>query len=526
MKIVHHDPNYRRTWMFPRNLRKISPWKLAQIVALLNVQINSSIWTGNQSIQDKFIKTLEGAGLKRTGVQYDPHSGGARTYLSQLVCIGLVFKRARGEVYLSIAGEDMAKGAPPLPILQELLFRHQYPSVYSSNSNVKIHPSIKVKPFLFLLELIRKAGHLTNEELVIPVIYGHNKFCIDVCLEKIQNIRCGATLESVIDSSDDLYTPRTLNRVCNDAIADVKHIANTCKNYLEAGCLIDVEIANGRQYIRVAEEYSAQITKAIEEQDEYISGWNFEESFQRKLGCWNKLKDTRLLSNSQISSAGNSIITANFITFAGKKPMFSNNDEFVEKMVKGFGFNRDEVEKIVNPLLPEVRNFFDANYIDMANSRGRKAIDFEKATGDIFKDRFNFNVEHTGQKTRPDEVGGYSDLFLVALDEYHCAIIDTKSSASYALNAPDYRAMAYDYIPSYCELSSGGKNKKLEFCAYVAGGFSNSIDAKLINLKRETRIPVSAITADDLLRVCKTGLKQVDIRQLLSIGRKLDINDY
>jgi hypothetical protein len=98
----------------------------------LKGQVEHSKWASNQRLQNQFIKALEIAGLKSSGVLYDPKSGGARTYIAQLRSLGLVFKREQ-KLYLTIAGEDMANGKPPLPILQEMLFRNQFPSVYSRN---------------------------------------------------------------------------------------------------------------------------------------------------------------------------------------------------------------------------------------------------------------------------------------------------------------------------------------------------------------------------------------------------------
>jgi len=523
--LVPHNPDFRRTWMFPRNIRHIAPWKIAQIVTLLWEQAKSTAWSGNQTIQGQFTKALELAGLKRVGVQYDPHSGGARTYLAQLECLGLVFKRGRREVYLTLAGEGMAGGSPPLPILQELLFRHQYPSVYSQNKNVKIHPSVKVKPFLFVLELMKLAGYLTNEELVVPIVYGHSRQCLDLCLGKIEKLRRGQPLESVIDYPDDLYTPRTRGRSESDAIADVRNIANTCKNYLDGGCLIDVESEDGRHKARIANEYSKLIFKAINRSEDFISGWESEESFQRKLGCWGRSKDTRLISEMVNAKPSNSIIAARFFSLAGTAPILSFPDEFTYEMVSGFGFAVDEIKEVINPLLGKALDYFESTYMDMAKSGGVKSVEFEKATGRLFTDRLKFSVQHTGQKKRLGQVGGYADLFLIALDDSHCAIIDTKSTSSYSLNAQDYRAMAYDYIPSYMELSPD-KNRVLEFCSYVAGGYAGNINSKLKALREKTGVPVSAISALNMLNICKADLTQDTIREVFSEGRKLDCRDF
>ena len=238
MSIVPHDPAYRRIWMFPRNIRYIAPWKLSQILILLSEQVTHSSWSGNQLIQDQFTKALELSGLKRSGSKYDPHGGGARTYLAQLMSLGFVFLRPGGHVYTTLAGDDMINGNPPLPILQEMLFRHQYPSIYSQNRNVRIHPSIKIKPFLFVLNILKTVGFLTEEELVIPILYGHNENCFSYCVDKIDLLRNGAGLESVIDDLNDLYTPKTKKRPFQSAIKDVKDIVEIILHFMDLQPLV------------------------------------------------------------------------------------------------------------------------------------------------------------------------------------------------------------------------------------------------------------------------------------------------
>ncbi len=513
--------------MFPRNIRHIAPWKLAQIIALLSEQLYLDSWSGNQAVQDQFTKALELSGIKRPGDQYDPHSGGARTYLAQLECLGLFFRRGIGSAHLTVAGEDMANGMPPLPILQELLFRHQYPSVYSQNQNVKIHPLIKVQPFLFVLELIDRFGYLKYDELVVPVLYGHNSSCLEICMNKIEKLRCGAPLESVVNSLEDIYTPRTTGRSFAKALADVRDIANTCKNYLQAACLIDVETFEGKSQIKISADYSESVQNAIKnKKDNFIKGWDSGESFQRKLGCWDRSKDTRDLSVREHVSPASAIIAAQFYRHAGVAPVTAYPVAFVQEMTSGYGFSQTVVEKAVEPLLSKALTYFESTYLDLAKSGGNKAIEFEKATGRLFSEKLKFSVQHTGQKKRIGHVGGYADLFLIAVDDSHCAIIDTKSTAAYNFNASDYRAMANDYIPGFIELSPDGKQRKLEFCAYIAGGFKGGMDSKLINIREKTGVPVSAISASNFLTICKNDFPQEKVRSWFRTGKELLSNSF
>ena len=55
-------------------------------------------------------------------------------------------------------------------------------------------------------------------------------------------------LDLVDDKTNDLYLPRS--KVSDiDKIDNIKDIANTCKNYLQACCLISVEIEENKERI-------------------------------------------------------------------------------------------------------------------------------------------------------------------------------------------------------------------------------------------------------------------------------------
>ena len=91
-----------------------------------------------------------------------------------------------------------------------------------------------------------------------------------------------------------------------------------------------------------------------------------------------------------------------------------------------------------------------------------------------------------------------SDVFVVALDNKHCGIIDAKASPGYSLPASDYNTMVNNYIKNYSELC-GNRELTLEFVLYVAGGFRGNIQQKLDGIKTDTNTPSLGITARNLL---------------------------
>ena len=511
MPLIAYDSNFRGTWMFPRNIRRIHPWKIAQICSLLRQELQGNIWSGNQSMQNAFCKALEAAKLKRAGVQYDPKSGGPRTYLAQLKCLGLVFERNDGTVWFTKAGDDLAEGKPPLPILQRLLLRHQYPSVYSQLRNIKINPEIKVKPFLFVLKLLTddRITSLNNEELMIPVVYGHNEDCYELCADKILSLRKSKNLQCIAEPRA-LYTPRTAKRGVIESLKDIKNIANTCKNYLQGACFIVTERINGKETIRINKDILPLMSAEIRRSRIFIPVTAGEESFQRAYGCLDRVKDTRSLTKESISleqPSGKHIIMALFYQYCGEKVVLDYPEEFVGQMKNEFGFEEAFVRKTIEPLVSKTLSFYESTFIELSKGGIATALRFEKAVGELFEKRLFFKVKHTGQLRRPSGVGGYSDHFIKSADNKGCALVEVKSTPSYNLSADDYYAMVSNYIPNYKELCNG-ENSLLEFCLYVAGGFQeNSVKTKLKEIHSATHISASGITAFELLRVAQRGFK-------------------
>lgn len=83
-------PVYRQLWMFPRNIRLIEPWKLVQISKILTLSDGDIT---DQSVQDGLYARLHDLGVKIAANEYGvSNSGGMRTYLAQLACLGFFWK--------------------------------------------------------------------------------------------------------------------------------------------------------------------------------------------------------------------------------------------------------------------------------------------------------------------------------------------------------------------------------------------------------------------------------------------------
>ena len=531
--LAKHLDGYRRIWMFPRNIRSISPWKIAQMLSLFKRLTDYQEWSGNQDLQNNFCKALEAAGLKEEGTQYDPRSGGPRTYLAQFKCLGLVFERDDGRIFLTKAGEDIATGKAPLPIMQSLLLRHQYPSAYSNLQNLKINPTLRVKPFLFVLELIQdeRIQHLTNEEMMVPVVYGHNHGCLELCIEKVLRLRRGDDFLAVIDNREqDLYLPRSSRGDIAKTIQNIRDIGNTCKNYLQSCCLVFSEQVDGRQRVSISPDMTGIITAAITESDDFLSYKDNEESFQRAYGAWDRVKDTRRIGAADDSSTikpEDSIILSQFYKYCGQNIVATIPDDFIRQLREGFGFSKQKVYDVISPHMDKTLDFFESTFLELSKGGTAAATSFEKVVCTLLEQKLHFKAEHTGQKRRAG-IGGYADIFVVALDDAHCGIIDTKASASYSLPASDYHAMVNNYMPNYVELTDG-QPLRLEFASYVAGGFTTNISDRLASISREGTVPCSAVSARELLHFAKSNPqreKQAAIRSVFRTGRLADYGAF
>ncbi len=414
---------------------------------------------------------------------------------------------------------------------QHLLMNHQYPSAYSSFPNVKINPRLKIKPFLFVLDLIRcpDIGNLSNSELCVPIVYGHNYDCLDLCREKILRMReHGLDFIDVVDNPDvDLYLPRSSGDL-NLTLANIGDIANTCKNYMKACCLIYEDNSSGEQRIYFSDDIIEIYERAAQEREKYYP-FVGEEPFQRTYGAWNKRKDTRSLVDVSVLDAVGAkegVVLSQFYKLCGNQLIDELPDEFVGAMTAGYGFSKDEIVEIISPHMGNSIDFFEATFLDSSRGGVSTALTFEKALTDLMHKKFGFFAKHTGQLRRAAGVGGYSDVFLVADSFNKCAILDAKASPSYVLSSDDYSKLVSNYIPNYSELldtfdETRGKNIELEFCSYVAGGFRGDISYKLQQAHSATDVPCSAIKARDLLRLAKDGVSQSALRGRLSDVRLL-----
>ena len=507
-QLARHNPKYRRLWMFPRNVRRIEPWRVAQQLSYLMPFLGGE-W--NQRPQNEFRKKLVSIGVVRDFGPYDPHSGGPRTLEAQLRYLGLIYKTPDLKVQFTIAGEDVSQSKSPLSVLQHQLLRMQYPSPYGNGNNVKINPELQVKPLLFVLNLLRRPEikSLTEEELVIPVVYGHNHGCEDFCAEKILQLRNGKRLQDLIDSpKEDLHTPRTAKCSIASRFTDIITIANTCKNYLES-CLLIVkdETRSGVSAYCFNPEFETVYQDAVSSIDEFIPNPENEESYQRSFGAWNCKKDLRrMIETAGKSDTKSMLIQACFYEYCGTRLVEKSSGEVVEYIFNKMGVPKEEIIVAVERLLPRSLDVFETKYLELSVGGVPCATEFEQATCNLFNSGLGLDAKWIGSKRRSRaEKGAFTDILVHSPQNDACGIVDAKAVARYNLPSSDYAKMISNYLPNYREIA--GDNSALAFCAYVAGGFSESFSGEAKKVYSAANVPCSGLRASDLLKMSKA--KQV-----------------
>jgi hypothetical protein len=527
MSLVPYHPKHRRMWMVPRNKRDIPAWKIAQLLSIFQQMAGQRQWSGNSQLQVMFRRELERLGLKRPGRQRDENPGGDRTYAKQLECLGLVFKRPNKSYGLTLAGQAIVDGTPPLRILQTQLLRHQYPSAYGFSQNIWVDPAVRVKPFIFILELLRRPDiqNLSDEELIIPVVYGHNHDCLELCAQKIIALRGGRELRTLIDNpAQDLYTVKAKSQTVDKRLEDAWEIANTFSCYASSTNLVLVDGSERRQRIYFNPAVESLFVQEAANRDVFLPQPENQESFQRAYGRWSAGRDSR--ADAELVPATLDLemgcITAQLRDYCETHADSQFPESFLNHLIADYGYTAVKVQQAAGQMLPRVRTIFDERFIELSTCRGdnRVARLFEEAICAIFRDRLHFTAEHTGVRSR-EGVGGYADIFIRAIDQRYCAILDAKSYSRYDLPAQDIRAMIHDYVPSYRELLPAGEVAELEFSGYVAGGLSPSIPDRLRDISGPTGIPCTAMSARKLLELASQYPAPADqpaVRRLLAQG--------
>ena len=527
-------PECRTMWMVPRNIRRIEPWKIVQISTLLNAAGGNA---QNQMQQNAIYKELELQGVKcsqsKDGV---PNPGGLRTYLAQLACLGLFYQDADNKSYVPTpAGEEILAARNPVRVLACQLMRMQYPSVYGLGNNVRISPEMKVKPFVFILNLLDRPeleGVLSADEIGVAVVYGRTHEDEDLVAAKILKMRRSkakgavARFQEIVDDIADICTPRRWKLSEADlwekGVTDALTIGNTFKNYMQSADLL-VPSAFGQGYFEA--HIDASLASSIAawriEPVEPAPLHGYEERWQLRFGRCDKMKVQKRRGSFVVNGFA-ALVGARFISQAKADPYGFDHDSFVDAEAKTWGKTKAEIEAVLTPFKTKTKSLFRDELMHAAFSGGEESRTLEKGVANIFL-KLGFDLSrHTGQISAPStRDGGYPDVWIQVSGLAGSGWADAKATSRYGFALGDSMKLSGYYKECWKEIDSKAPSW---FFVYVAGGFARSqatIARSLQDCTAKYGRPVSAVTVEALCDLVESGdaPKPADIVSALSKSR-------
>ena len=339
---------------------------------------------------------------------------------------------------------------------------------------------------------------LTYQEMAIPVVYGHNEECYELCVQKILDLReNGHRLHLIIQDTNDIYTPRAKDRTLELGLEDVVNIANTAKNYLLSAQLI--QSGDDKRWRAHHDESTVRIEELLkEERHDFVSVQQNPESFQRAYGRAYRQKDNRGTATQK--NGFSQFIQGRFIGAINAELFALKPECFVEESARLYGKSETEIWLALEPVLNKRRSIERDGYLQYARSGGTMSREFELATTAIFKSLGFDHSVHIGQrKSRLSREGGFPDIYIKSSNQAVCGMADTKATAKFKVSFNDRNKLRDFYRDSNLEIDP---DTPLAFYLYIAGGFNEREMAQTLKTCSDMiGVPVSALTAEFLLEL-------------------------
>ncbi len=485
--------------------------KLITVVDVLRVFLTISegkIWRGTRSLHLEFEKALEEQGLKGAGTRRDQGGGGGRTYARWLSSLGLWFAEdAAGIVRSTYAGEDLLKGADPVPILTHQLLNFQFPSPFSVAT--RMDARFRLFPFRFILDALldeRLEGYLTQAELGGLVITRAERASdlSGVVSEIVSFRKRGGNEEEFDDAFERMF----------GSFSKLKDTANTFFNQLEYTQLIDR--IGDHVYLKPGEKY--RVNELLRQPATLIGRVDEEEYFQRKFGLGpNRKRDDRRFGEGGTISAQDTEVSKVLLVLwdiLASLPIKSIDDDLLNAISSKTGVPESKVEKIVVSLgVQPSYEVFERKYLQLAVGGTAFAKEFERSTEGVFGPTgLGFETRWIGASPNNPDVlvisAESSDDFV--------GVVDAKAYSEYALIGDHRRRMTHVYVPKYRKFTHGGRELDIRFFSYVAGGFASTISRGIENIARDTGVRGHAISAATLLALLRRHRRRAFTRPQLS----------
>ena len=512
-------------WWVTRPKRKLNP--VPEILSVFAETTLEHQWDASRNLHIQFENNLEKAGLKRVGTRRDGSGSGGRTYAAWLRSLGLICEESTTKgVYLTLAGEAIIDGKSPVKVLRKQVLDYQFPSQFSLS--VGVDERFKIKPFRFLLRLLLddRINTLSTDEVgKIVITEAETDKSYEIIVDRIIKYRNFGN-DILPEDFFSKYLPNTVFDEKNPeaAYGKLTDIANTMFNWLEYTQLIGRDTG----IIFIPEEKKTEVINILSVDSPLIKNPEDNENFQRKYGVdpWHK-KDTRnLLATKTITSRTLDVqkIRNAFISYASKHPVKRVDNNVIDYIVDLTGVDWKLTQDTLIQCYPHgLVGGFLANFYEMAFKGTDEAIDFEKATTDIFSDIFGYNAIHlgqTGSKSAPD-------VLLLSDSEGYQAIIDNKAYSKYSITGDHHNRMVHNYIEKISNYSDS--EYPIGFFSYIAGGFISTIDKQIASEVKEANIHGSGIIVATFIKMIENHAEKAythgQLRDIFGLDRQITLND-
>lgn len=513
-------------WWVTRPKRRLN--SVPEVLAAIADSALNQEWQGQRDTHLTLEEALEAANLKRKGDRRDQTGGGARTYVAWLASLGLVFKQENsGQLKLTLAGEAIMAGDSPVNILKGQVLKYQFPSSFSLSRGVNVSPRFKIRPFRFLLKLLNdtRVQFLTEEEIAkIVIIEADNE--TNTCYEKVVSrvLEFRAAGDKCLESDFiNKYASAKGGVNLDFPYRHLTDISNTITNWLEYTQLAK---RDDDRLIRIIPDKSDEVAIILSNNPSFIDRPDQHEYFQRKYGLDPKRrKDTRNLSETRTITA--TIIAEHkvkqaFIGESLKSPIGKVTADLIDKIADQTGIEMRFVEETLLKIYPRgAVGSFMSEYFEMA-FRGRDdAVEFERATAELFKTVFGLEARHVGS------IGLTPDVLLLSDVDGYCGIVDNKAYSRYAINNDHRNRMIHNYIGGLRNYYDG--EFPLAFFTYIAGGFGKNIDSQIRDIFNETKICGSAVSVSNVITLveknAETPYSHTRLRELFAMNKQLLLGD-
>lgn len=473
-------------------------------------------WARNRTAHIAFEVELENTGTKRVGERRDASGSGGRTHASMLYSLGLWFEKNE-QVFLTLAGEALMAGQSPVGILKKQVLHFQYPSPYGQT--VRMSPEFKVRPFIFLLRLLKddRIGALTQEEIA-KIVEIEAKTETNACYERV--------VSRILEyrAYGDAMFPAGYFEEIEATITNLMDVANTMMNWLDFTQLVYRE----KKLIGIDPDKLEEVESILNRPFPFIQYPCEADVFQRKYGVDPAhQKDTRNLLNTATVTARiiekNRILRA-FFNYSSINPVISITADVVDLISSQTGTDKRFAETVLLQTYPNgALNGYLSNYRSMAFQGREEATDFEIATTNLFSEVFDYQTIHLGQ------TGALSapDVLLISDSDGYQAIIDNKAYSKYSITGDHHNRMVHNYLEGIGRYSDCGL--PIGFFTYISGGFVDHIDRQIKSISDESGVHGSGITVATLISLIEQQMQfpytHEELRSIFGLDRQVRLSD-